>query len=113
MLTSSVAVWIYAVMLKRVLGLLLVFSWISLSGFDVTEDLDLPDQIEFKTSTDSPIATHGPAGLLARNIIESADLAPSRCPNLLEQFATLRTTCIPYHFQKTSKLHKIHRVFLI
>lgn len=100
-------------MLKRLLALLLVFSWISLSGFDVTEDLDLPDQIEFHSSTDSPIATDGPAGLLAGNIVETANNTQSRCANLLEQFVTVKTIYTPHHPEKTSKLHKIYRVFLI
>jgi len=100
-------------MFRKVLGLLLVFSWISLSGFDVTEDLDFPDQIEFQSSTDLPTASNGPAGILARNIVESADHTASRGPHLLEQFATRKTTYTPHHSQKTSKLHKVHRVFLI
>ena len=100
-------------MLRRFIALLLVFSWIGLSGFDVTEDLNFPDQIEFQSSTDLPITSNGPAGLLARNIVESADHTPSRCPNLLEQFATRKTTYTPHHSHKTSKLHKVHRVFLI
>ena len=100
-------------MLRRFIALLLVFSWIGLSGFDVTEDLDLPDQIEFQSSTDSPTATNGPAGLLARNIVETANNTQSRCANLLEQFATRKTTYAAHHSHKTSKLHKVHRVFLI
>ena len=100
-------------MLRRFIALLLVFSWISLSGFDVTEDLDFPDQIEFQSSTELPVTSNGPAGLLARNIVESADHTPSRCPRLLEQFAIRKTTYTPHHSQKSSKLHKVHRVFLI
>ena len=99
-------------MLKRSLLLLLVFSWIILSGYDVVEDLDLPDQIEFQNSTDEPIAV-GFNGLLARNIVESADHTPNRCPNLLEQYARLEITYTLHHSRKTSKLHKLHRVYLI
>ena len=100
-------------MLRKLLGLLLVFSWISLSGFDVTEDLDLPDQMEFQSSTDSPETGHGPVRLLVRNIVESANQPHSLWPSLLEQFATTKNIYTPHHFQKTSKLHKLHRVFLI
>jgi len=99
-------------MLKRFVALLLVFSWIILSGYDVVEDLDLPDQTEFQSSIDDPIVGAS-TGILARNIIESADYTPSRCPNLLEQFGVLKTTYVPHHSQKTSKLYKVHRVFLI
>jgi hypothetical protein len=100
-------------MLKELMGILLVFSWIILSGFDVVEDLDLPDQIEFQSSTDAPATGNGSAGVLARNIVESADHTPSRCPKLLEQFAATITIYTPHLSHKVSKLHKVHRVFLI
>jgi hypothetical protein len=100
-------------MLRRFVALFLVFSWIILSGFDVVEDLDLPDQIEFQSSSDDAIAVNFPHGLLAGNIDESADHTPSRRPNLLEQFATRKVTDTLPHSHKTSKLHKVHCVFLI
>jgi hypothetical protein len=99
-------------MLRRFVAFLLVFSWIILSGYDVVEDLHLPDQIEFLSSTNGPIAVHS-NGLLTRNIVESADHTPYRCHCLLEQFATQKATYPPHYSHKTSKLHKIHRVFLI
>ena len=99
-------------MLRRFVALLLVFSWIILSGYDVVEDLDLPDQIEVQSSSDDPIAV-GSNGVLARNIVESADHTPYRCQCLLEQFATRKATYTPHYSHKTSKLHKVHRVFLI
>ena len=113
MLTSSVALWIYVFMLRKAMAILLVFSWITLSGFDVVEDLDLPDQIEFQSSTDSPITGNGSAGILASNIVESADHTQSRRPNLLAQFAASITLYTPHLSHKVSKLHKVHRVFLI
>jgi len=100
-------------MLRRFIALLLVFSWISLSGFDVTEDLVVPDQTEFQSSADSPIATNGPAGLLTRNIVETANETHSLYPNLLERFATDRAVYTPRHPPKISKLHKINCVLLI
>jgi hypothetical protein len=99
-------------MLKRSVALLLVFSWTILSGYDVVEDLDLPDQVEFQSSTDDPIAVHS-NGLLTRNIVESADHTVGRSDNLLEQFATRKANYNPHQSLKTSKLHKVHRVFLI
>jgi hypothetical protein len=96
---------------KRFIAILLVFSWIILSGYDLVEDLDLPDQIEFQSSTDDPIPVHS-TGLLTRNIVESADHTAGRCQNLV-QFATRKTTYNPHQSLKTSKLHKVHRVFLI
>jgi hypothetical protein len=99
-------------MLRRFVALLLVFSWIILSGYDVVEDLDLPDQIEVQSSSDDPIAV-GSNGVLARNIVESANHTPYRCHCLLEQFATQKASYPPHYSHKTSKLHKVHRVFLI
>jgi hypothetical protein len=100
-------------MLRRFVALLLVFSWIILSGYDVVEDLDLPNQIEFQSSMPDPVAPLGSSGLLTRNIVESADHTPYRCQCLLEQLAIRKITYTPHYSQKTSKLHKIHRVFLI
>jgi hypothetical protein len=100
-------------MLRGFVALLLVFSWIILSGYDVVEDLVLPDQIEFQSSIPGPAAPHGSSGLVTRNIVESADHTPYRCQCLLEQFATQQASYPPHYSHKTSKLHKVHRVFLI
>jgi hypothetical protein len=100
--------------LPRIIALLLVFSWITLSGFDVVEDLDLSDQIEFQSSTDGPLIDNGSTGVLAVNIDESSDYTPTRLPSLPEQFASATTVYTPHLFiKKISKLHKFHRVFLI
>jgi hypothetical protein len=44
-------------MLRKWLALLLALSWVILSGYDVIEDLDLPDRIEI----------HNPADALSRS----------------------------------------------
>ena len=100
-------------MFRKSLGLLLVFCWISLSGFDVTEDLVVPDQTEFQSSADSPIPTIGRAGLLTRNIVETANETHSLHPNLLERFVADRAIYTPRQQSKISKLHKINCVLLI
>jgi hypothetical protein len=100
-------------MLRKTLSALLVFSWIILSGLDVVEDLDLPDPIQLQDSTEAPLRGSPSAGLLARNIIETATHAGIRCSNSLEQFSHPVTTYTPHYSQRVSKLHKVHHVFII
>jgi hypothetical protein len=100
-------------MLQKALAGLLIFSWIVLSGFDVLEDLDLPDQVEIRDSNEAPLPGNGSAGLLARNIVETATHAGIRCSNLLEQFTAPTTIYTPHSSQRVSKLHKVHHVFII
>ena len=100
-------------MLRKPISVLLVFSWIVLSGFDVLEDLDLPDQIRFEDSTQVPSPGNGSAGLLARNIVETATHAGIRYSNSLEQYTAPITIYIPHSSQRVSKLHKVHHVFII
>ncbi len=100
-------------MVREPLSVLLVFSWIILSGLDVVEDLDLPDQIEFQNATDAPVAANRSAGPLARNIVESATYVGMRNATVLEQFTAGVAIYTPNPSQKVSKLHKLKRVFLI
>jgi hypothetical protein len=100
-------------MFRKALSVLLVFSWIVLSGLDVVEDLDLPDQIEFQNSTKAASRGNGPSGPLARNIVESATDGGIRCSSWLEQLTAPTINYAPYFSRKVSKLHKVHRVFLI
>jgi hypothetical protein len=99
-------------MLRRTLAIALVLSWIILSGYDVTEDLDLPAQTALQESTESASGT-GFAGLLARNIVESAAHEGVRCSSLLEQRTAPRMVEKPQLAQKISRLHKVNRVFII
>jgi hypothetical protein len=100
-------------MLKRALAVLLVPLWVILSGVDVLEDLDLPSGIEVHSSTDVPLPGSGQIGRLANNIVESADHSRPRCSSFLEQSSVQLSLEAPTVFQKSSKLHKLHRVFLI
>jgi hypothetical protein len=100
-------------MLRRRLALLLIFSWAILSGFDVIEDLDLPDQVELHNSSDAVSRGAGSAGLLARNIVESADRPHLRYSNLPEHPLELSETFTPSLTHRVAKLHKVHQVFLI
>ena len=100
-------------MLRRAISVVLVFSWIVLSGIDVLEDLDLPDRIEFQCSSKTTLPGVGSGAPLARNIVESATQGGSRCYSWLEQFNPPITIYTPHLSQKVSKLHKVNRVFLI
>ena len=102
-----------ACMARRFLALLLIISWLSLSGFDVLEDLDFPNQIELYSSTVSPLLDHGRTARLTHNMVESAGHSKMRYFNCMEQRAVRLVICSPTQFQKISKLHKLHHAFLI
>lgn len=102
-----------ACMAHRSLALLLIISWLSLSGFDVLEDLDFPDQIELYSSTASPLLDHGRTARLTHNMVESAGHSIVRYFNCMEQRAVRLLICSPTQSQKISKLHKLHHGFLI
>ena len=99
-------------MLRKRLALLLAFSWVILSGYDVSEDLDLPDRIALHSASDA-LSGAGPAGLLARNIVESADRPHLRCAILPEHYFKFAASYAPSVTQRVFKLHKVNQVFLI
>ncbi|HUC99340.1 MAG TPA: hypothetical protein VMR88_12720 [Candidatus Polarisedimenticolaceae bacterium] len=100
-------------MLRKRLALLLALSWVILSGYDVIEDLDLPDRIEIHNPADALSGGAGSAGLLARNIVESADRPHLRYANLLEHYLEFAASSIRTLSQRVFKLHKVNQVFLI
>jgi hypothetical protein len=100
-------------MLRKRLALLLALSWVILSGYDVIEDLDLPDRIEIHNPADALSRGAGSAGLLARNIVESADRPHLRYANLLEHYLEFAASSIRTLSQRVFKLHKVNQVFLI
>jgi len=102
-----------ACMARKFLALLLITSWISLSGFDVLEDLDLPDQFELYSSTASPLLDHGRTARPTHNIIESAGHSRLRYVSFMERPAAQLVICSPMPTQKIYKLHKLHHAFLI
>jgi hypothetical protein len=87
--------------------------WLSLSGFDILEDLDFADQVELYSSTASPLLDHGRSARLTHNIVESAGHSKIRYYSFMEQPAARLLICSPTPFQKTYKLHKLHHAFLI
>jgi hypothetical protein len=100
-------------MLRKRLALFLALSWVILSGYDVIEDLDLPDGIELHTPTDALSGGAGSAGLLARNIVESADRPRLRYASSPEHYLEFTASYAPSVSQRVFKLHKVNQVFLI
>jgi hypothetical protein len=102
-------------MFRRLVSALLVLGWISLSGFDVVEDLDeAPGRPAFSATPDSASAgTKRSMGSLANNIIESASRTKQHNVALLTLSATIGHLDPALEFRKHSQLHKLHRVFLI
>jgi len=102
-------------MLRKSLAILLLFSWVILSGFDLLEDL----QFESGTSAYSqgPIDKSLPylkhRASLANNIVESANHAQLFYPSLLRLAAVQWPIQPVLSFHKVSQLHKLHHVFLI
>jgi hypothetical protein len=102
-----------ACMAQKFLALLLIISWISLSGFDVLEDLDFPVRVELYSSTASPLLDHGQTARLTHNIVESAGQSRLCYSSLMEQPAAQLLICSPTLPHRTYKLHKLHHAFLI
>ena len=103
-------------MLKRLIVILLIIGWISLSGFDLIEDLnEISGQVTVSVSSpdDSSTAKRGGSGPLANNIVESAgstqrvDVAGVSFTSIVFEFEPV------YDFRRHIPLHKLYRVFLI
>jgi hypothetical protein len=109
-------VWIIALMCRKIVAALVILGWISLSGFDVLEDLnEFPSDAAVSKSLpdNSPIAKRGFSVHLANNMVELAyrnqqvDIALySFAPTVLDFAPVL-------HFRRHSPLHKLFRVLLI
>ena len=104
-------------MCRRLVSALLIFGWISLSGFDVVEDLDeVPGQAAVSTAPDDAGGAgskRGGWGPLANNIVESASRTKQPNVALVTLIATICHLDLVLEFRKHSRLHKLHRVFLI
>lgn len=115
-LTIPRIVKIVRCMWRKLVAALLILGWISLSGFDLVEDLDeIPGQAAISQGSPDAgsVPKRGGWGPLANNIVESAyysernDVAPvSFTPTIIESDWLL-------DFRRHSQLHKLHRVFLI
>jgi hypothetical protein len=100
-------------MLSKPLTVLLVLLWMLLSGLDLLADLDLANETEFHSSADVPVPGFEHIGKLVNNIVESGDYSRFRCSSVLEQSPAQLSIEAPNFLQKSSKLHKLHHIFLI
>ena len=105
-------------MCRKLVAALLILGWISLSGFDVVEDLDeVPGEVAVSTASpdESSTSKRGGWGPLANNIVESANHAQRA------DFAPVRFTPPPtifdpdtiLDFRRHIYLHKLYHAFLI
>lgn len=105
-----------APMCRKFVAVLVILGWVSLSCFDVVEDLDeIPGQVAVSNSSPdgSSTAKRGGWGPLANNIVESANQTEQTGVGLISftpiAFEFNRVFDLRRHFQ----LHKLYRVFLI
>lgn len=103
-------------MCRKVITALLIVGWVSLSCFDVVEDLDeIPGQVEFSRASpdDGSIPKRGGWGPLANNIVESANPTEHDYGILVNFTAVAFDIDLPLDFQRHFPLHKLYHVFLI
>ena len=102
-------------MFGKLAAILVILGWVSLSCFDVVEDLDeIPGQVAISSSQeDTSTEKRGGWGPLANNIVESANETEQTGVVLISftpiTFEFNRAINLRRHFQ----LHKLYRVFLI
>jgi hypothetical protein len=102
-------------MCRRMLAALVILGWVSLSVFDVAEDLDeVPGQAAVSSSSpDDGFSKRGGWGPLANNIVESAIRTDPATVTLIT-FSPSVFYLKPVHiFRRQFQLHKLYRVFLI
>jgi hypothetical protein len=100
-------------MLRKALAVLLVFSWVILSGFDLLEDFDLPIQIGVHQPLGNSPPSGGPGVDLVNNLLESGDRTRFSYVGLLALSVVDSSVDRSTVSKKVSKIHKLHRVFLI
>jgi hypothetical protein len=103
-------------MCRKLIAALLIIGWVSLSGFDLVEDLDeVPGQVAVSNSPshDSSTSKRGGWGPLANNIIESANRIQQVDSALVSFAPTIFDFDAVPVFRRHFQLHKLNRVFLI
>lgn len=98
---------------RRLLALLLVVSWVFFSALDLYEDLDFSDEAQIYGGRNAAHPGIGQAGRWANNMVESAHDSEQRRSVLLDQFTVQTSNSARNATLKPSRLHKLHRVFLI
>src|SRR6266508_1223479 len=115
-LTSVWIAWMIPSMCRKLVGVLLILGWISLSCFDVVEDLDeIPGQVAVSSSSpdESSTSKRGGWGPLANNIVESANPTQQTDVALVRFTPTIFDPDPVLDFRGHFQLHKLYRVFLI
>ena len=104
-------------MCGRVWAVLLIIGWISLSGFDLLEDLDeVAGQATVSKSYPNEatgVGKRGGWGPLANNMVEFAHGAERGAVTFLSSAATPLEHEQLSHFRRHVHLHKLYRVLLI
>lgn len=100
-------------MLRKALAVLLVLSWIILSGFDLLEDFDFPIERGVHGPLEGPLRNMGPGVDMVNNLVESADRTRLGSSGLRELPVVDSPVNAPEVPEKVSKIHKLHRIFLI
>jgi hypothetical protein len=101
-------------MFGKLLAVLLVFGWVSLSAFDLLEDLKLPSgDSAYTQSGKSHSRNWSRLPNLANNIVESAVTAHGAHSPLLRLNDFEPVIHLLWSSPRVLELHKLHRVFLI
>jgi hypothetical protein len=102
-------------MLRKFLAVLLIGCWVILSGFDLLEDLDPPNQLGVHSANpcNGPLPNVSSGVNIVNNIVESADRTQPFYAGLFKFPAVHSSVETALSFKKASRLHKLHRVFLI
>ena len=103
-------------MCRKLIAVLLILGWISLSGFDLVEDLDeIPGQAAVSSSSpnESSSSKRGGWGPLANNMVESANRTPQADVALISFTSTPFECELVFDVRRHFQLHKLYHVFLI
>jgi hypothetical protein len=112
-LTSFDFGWYLPDMLRKPLAVVLIVSWIILSGFDLLEDLDFPIEGSVHGPLEGRLPNMGPGVDMVNNLLESGDctrLAPSGLRKLPVVDSPVDAPAVR---EKASKIYKLHCAFLI
>jgi hypothetical protein len=108
---------ILALMLRRTVALLLVLSWLTLSGMDALEDLDFDSHTTRDLGAAAGWPTSSKPVKLANDIVELANSNPLHLTKIIKHLDLESTTRQPflnlYPTSKVSRIHKEHCVLLI
>jgi hypothetical protein len=102
--------------MRRALGVLLVLSWIGLSGVDALEDLDFDSHTTRDAGAAAGWPTASKPAKLANNILELANSNPFRLGNPIKYLVlqdSHQTLKDEYSGLKALRSQKEHRVLII